>query len=74
MRTKFDIYVFIDYIITFVFQKDQFELATVNGSLNHGFESSETKMEDFGERKYGGVIHRNGQSNTQPSRESFTQL
>ncbi|XP_063423134.1 sodium-coupled monocarboxylate transporter 1-like isoform X2 [Mytilus trossulus] len=53
--------------------KDDFELATVNGAMNHGFESSETKMDDFGEKKLGGVIYRNGQSKMK-SKENFTQL
>lgn len=41
--------------------------------MNHGFESSETKMDDFGEKNLGGVIYRNGQSKTK-SKENFTQL
>ncbi|CAG2218682.1 unnamed protein product [Mytilus edulis] len=53
--------------------KDDFELATVNGAMNHGFESSETKMYDFGEKKLGGVIYRNGESKMK-SQEKFTQL
>lgn len=53
--------------------KDDFELAIVNGAMNHGFESSETKMDDFGEKKIGGVIYRNGQSKME-SKENFTQL